>query len=79
MADAGGDGDLVAELLAAHKDTLVHAEMLSQARQRRREVAVKLYAAGHSYRWIGEQIGVSAQAVEGFMKYRQRNQRAGRR
>lgn len=25
-----------------------------------------------SYKWIGEQIGVTAQVVEGFIKYRQR-------
>ncbi|NYI47840.1 hypothetical protein BJ993_004986 [Nocardioides aromaticivorans] len=38
--------------------------------------AVVLHARGYSYRRIGEQIGVTAQAVEGFVKYRQR--RAGR-
>lgn len=66
------DDQLVADLLSAHKDAAKHTVFLAQARQRRREVAVQLHAAGHSYRWIGEQLGVTAQAVEGFVKYRQR-------
>lgn len=68
------DERLVAHLLAAHQSTLDHTASLANARQRRRELAAQLHDAGHSYKWIGEQIGVTAQAVEGFVKYRQRRQ-----
>lgn len=69
---------LVSELLAAHTATTEHAASLAAARQRRRYIAEQLHTAGHTYRWIGEQIGVSAQAVEGFIKYPRRNKRAPR-
>jgi hypothetical protein len=65
---------LVAALQAAHRDSVEHTASLAQARQRRRELAAELHKAGRSYKWIGEQIGVTAQAVEGFVKYRQRRQ-----
>lgn len=63
---------LLASLLDAHKDTQEHTELLAQARQRRREAAGRLHDAGYSFGWIGAQLGVSAQAVESFLKYRQR-------
>lgn len=63
---------LVAELLAAHKETEECTALLAQARQHRREIAARLHTAGYSYAWIGTQIGVTAQAVEGFVKYHQR-------
>ncbi len=63
---------LVADLKAAHQKTVEHTASLAEARQQRRELAGQLHEAGHSYKWIGEQIGVTAQAVEGFVKYRQR-------
>lgn len=68
------DDQLLANLLDAHKDAEEHTALLAQARQRRREVAAQLHDAGYSYKWIGDQIGVTAQAVEGFVKYRQRRQ-----
>lgn len=68
---------LVADLRAAHKQTNQHTEALAEARQQRRELAAQLHDAGHSYKWIGEQIGVTAQAVEGFVKYKQRRQNRG--
>jgi hypothetical protein len=49
----------------------------SPPRQRRRDLAAKLHAAGCSCKWIGEQIGVTAQAVEGFVKYCQRRENRG--
>lgn len=69
-----GDGDqrLIAGLQAAHESTVEYTDLLAHARQRRREFAAQLHDAGYSYKWIGEQIGVTAQAVEGFIKYRQR-------
>lgn len=69
MADEDDD---LAELIAAHESTVKHDRLLADARRRRREAAVQLHEAGRSYRWIGEQIGVTAQAVEGFVKYHQR-------
>lgn len=68
------DDPLVASLLAAHKAAAEHTALLAEARQRRREAAVRLHEAGYSYKQIGDQIGVTAQAVEGFVKYRQRHQ-----
>lgn len=65
---------MVAELREVHAAAAEHTERLAEARQRRRELAADLHAAGHSYKWIGEQIGVTAQAVEGFIKYQQRRQ-----
>lgn len=69
------DDHLLAALIAAHRDAETHAGLLAAARQRRREAAGRLHAGGRSYRWIGEQIGVTAQAVEGFLKYHQRRER----
>ncbi|MFE6508079.1 hypothetical protein ACFVBP_10450 [Nocardioides sp. NPDC057764] len=68
------DQQLLARLLAAHKDTVEHTALLAQDRQRRREAAAELHDAGHSFKWIGDQLGLSAQAVESFLKYRQRRQ-----
>ena len=64
--------DLVARLKAAHRATVRQTKMLTKSRQLRRDLAVELHQAGHSYRWIGAQIGLTAQAVEGFVKYQQR-------
>ncbi|AOS94870.1 MULTISPECIES: helix-turn-helix domain-containing protein [Mycobacterium avium complex (MAC)] len=63
---------LLTRLQAAHDSTIEYTQLLAQARQRRRELAAQLHDAGHSYKQIGEHIGVTAQAVEGFIKYRQR-------
>lgn len=63
---------LVEALQAAHQSALEHTSALAEARQRRRDVAVKLHEAGRSYRWIGDQIGVTPQAVESLLKYHQR-------
>ncbi|WP_081343275.1 hypothetical protein [Mycobacteroides chelonae] len=74
-ASVDSEHDLVADLVAAHQSTVEHTDLLAEARQRRRQLAAQLHADGHSYKWIGEQIGVTAQAVEGFIKYRQRRQK----
>jgi hypothetical protein len=66
-----GEAEIVAELRTAHAAA---AERLVEAGQCRRELAAELHAAGHPYKWISEQIGVTAQAVEGFIKYQQRRQ-----
>jgi len=69
--ELSGD-QLVAELISAHQDTQRLSAQLASARQRRREVAAQLHAAGRTYQWIGQQLGVTAQAVEGLVKYKQR-------
>lgn len=69
---AATDEDLVADLIAAHTDAENLTALLAQTRNRRREIAAQLHAAGYSYRWLGQQIGVSPQAVESFVKYHQR-------
>lgn len=72
------DGEVVESLRVAHRSTEKYTVQLEQAREQRRVLAAVLHARGHSYRWIGEQIGVTAQAVEGFIKYqRRRRQRQG--
>lgn len=70
------DEAVVDALRAAHEDTRTHTEMLTVAREQRRMLAALLHSRGHSYRWIGEQLGITAQAVEGFVKYRQRRQQS---
>lgn len=64
--------DMVIALRAAHRETEEYAARLAAARQRRRELAGQLRDAGRSFRWIGAVLGVTPQAVEGFLKYHQR-------
>lgn len=66
------EAELVAALQAAHTAAGEHTAALAAARKQRRELAAELHAAGHPYKWIGEQIGVTGSAVEGFIKYQQR-------
>lgn len=63
---------LVTQLLAAHEDTATYTGMLADARQRRREFAAQLHDQGYTYAQIGAELGVTAQAVEGFLKYHKR-------
>lgn len=67
------DAHLVRDLLEAHRETQRHAQALALARQRRRELAGALHASGRSYRWIGNVLGLSPQAVEGFVHYKRRH------
>ena len=69
------EDQLVDELVAAHRDTVEQTAKLAAARQRRRDLAAQLHAAGRSYAWIGHRLGITAQAVEGFLKYHQRRHR----
>lgn len=45
---------------------------LAAARQRRRAAAVRLVKLGRGQSWIGRQLGVTAQAVDSFLKYKDR-------
>lgn len=69
--------ELVRELRAAHADQERLDSELAAARQRRREAAAGLRGLGRSMSWIAGQIGVTQQAVDGFLKYKERRSRAG--
>lgn len=72
------EGAIVRQLRQAHAAAAAAADELAQARRRRRTAAAQLHAAGWTYRRIGEELGVTAQAVEAFLKYRDRAGRKGR-
>jgi hypothetical protein len=71
------EDELVRELRAAHADQERLDAELAAARQRRREAAAGLRSLGRSMNWIARQIGVTQQAVDGFLKYKERRSRAG--
>ena len=47
----------------------------ANARERRRRAARRLVEAGHGPTWIAEQLGVTKQAVDGFLRYEERKGR----
>ncbi|WP_136246263.1 LuxR family transcriptional regulator [Mycobacterium intracellulare] len=63
------------ELLAAHADMERLTAEISAARQRRRDAARRLIALGRGTSWIARQLGVTAQAVDGFVKYQERQEK----
>lgn len=65
----------VRELLAAHADMERLTAEISAARQRRRDAARRLIALGRGTSWIARQLGVTAQAVDGFVKYQERQEK----
>lgn len=69
--------ELVRELRAAHEDQKRAAAEGAAARQRRREAAEGLRTLGRPMSWIAAQIGVTQQAVDGFLKYKERRGRPG--
>jgi len=71
------EDELVRDLRAAHADQERLDAELAAARQRRREAAAGLRGLGKSMNWIAGQIGVTQQAVDGFLKYKERRSRAG--
>lgn len=75
--DMPSEEKLVRELRAAHADQERLDAELAAARQRRREAAAGLRSLGRSMNWIAGQIGVTQQAVDGFLKYKERRSRAG--
>ncbi len=75
--DVASENELVRELQAAHADQERATAELAAARQRRREAATGLRNRGRSMSWIASQIGVTQQAVDGFLKYKERRNRAG--
>ena len=65
----------LAELLAAHADMARLTAEVSVARQRRRDAARRLIELGRGTSWIARQLGVTAQAVDGFLKYQERQEK----
>ncbi|ORA10952.1 LuxR family transcriptional regulator [Mycobacterium arosiense] len=60
------------ELLAAHADMERLTAEIGAARERRRDAARRLISLGRGTSWIARQLGVTAQAVDGFIKYQER-------
>lgn len=72
---AVSDEAVVAALQKAHQDADKYTALLATAREQRRLLTGLLRARGHSFRWIGDQLQITPQAVDSFVKYRQRRQR----
>ncbi|MFN6549083.1 LuxR family transcriptional regulator [Mycolicibacterium septicum] len=67
--------DAVDALLSAHADMARLTVELAAARERRRDAARQLVELGRGSSWIAARLGVTPQAVDGFLKYKDRNQR----
>ncbi|UMB70100.1 LuxR family transcriptional regulator [Mycobacterium paraterrae] len=65
----------LAELIRAHTDLQRLNQQSADARERRRSAARRLVSAGRGPTWIAEQLGVTKQAVDGFLKYEERKGR----
>lgn len=63
------------ELLAAHAEMERLTAEIGAVRERRRDAARRLIALGRGTSWIARQLGVSAQAVDGFVKYQERQEK----
>lgn len=66
------ESDALAELVRAHTDLERLTEETADARERRRQAARRLVELGHGTTWIAGQLGVTKQAVDGFLKYKER-------
>lgn len=77
--EAGGvdEGTALDNLIAAHADLERLTEEIGVVRERRREAARQLIELGRGPSWIARQLGVTPQAVDGFLKYKERKQQAG--
>lgn len=64
----------LASLKAAHDDIDRLDRQLQAARERRRDAARRLVDQGRSLAWIADQLDISRQAVDSFLKYQQRRQ-----
>lgn len=71
-ADDELDDELLVELRAAHEQMEQLTEDLAYARQRRRTAATSLLDAGRGTSWIARALGVTPQAVDQFVRYKER-------
>lgn len=69
------ESEALAELVRAHADLERLTDEAADARERRRQAAQRLVAAGRGTTWIAAQLGVTKQAVDGFLKYKERKGR----
>jgi hypothetical protein len=69
------ESEALAELVRAHADLERLTDEAADARERRRQAAQHLVAAGRGTTWIATQLGVTKQAVDGFLKYKERKGR----
>lgn len=77
--EVGGvdEGKALDNLIAAHSDLERLTKEISEVRERRRAAARQLIDLGRGPSWIARQLGVTPQAVDGFLKYKERKQQAG--
>lgn len=64
------EASAVNQLVAAHADMERLTVDLAAARERRRVAARQLIELGRGTSWIARHLGVSPQAVDGFLKYK---------
>lgn len=64
--------DALDELVRAHADLERLTGEITDARERRRQAAGRLVEIGRGTTWIAGQLGVTKQAVDGFLKYKER-------
>jgi hypothetical protein len=69
------EGEALSELVRAHADLERLTGEAADARERRRRAAQRLVEAGRGTTWIAAQLGVTKQAVDGFLKYKERKGR----
>jgi hypothetical protein len=67
-----GESDALDDLVRAHEDLQRLTGELADARERRRLAAQRLIDSGRSLAWIAGRLGVTRQAVDGFLKYKDR-------
>ena len=66
------EDDAVEALLTAHADMARLTVELADARERRRAAARQLVELGRGTSWIAARLGVTPQAVDGFLRYKDR-------
>ncbi len=66
------EDDAVDALLTAHADMARLTVELADARERRRAAARQLVELGRGTSWIAARLGVTPQAVDGFLRYKDR-------
>ena len=66
------EDDAVEALLTAHADMARLTIELADARERRRAAARQLVDLGRGTSWIAARLGVTPQAVDGFLRYKDR-------
>lgn len=67
--------DALVELIRAHADLQRLNAESANARQRRRQAARRLVDVGFGPTWIAEQLGVTKQAVDSFLRSGERKKR----